>query len=47
LLLQLSREPRDRPRLEVADKPLDDLTYGDIRLRDYDAAPGIGFAVAE
>ncbi|MEF8843425.1 MAG: thymidylate synthase [Haloarculaceae archaeon] len=47
LLLQLSRAPRSRPRIEVADEPLDELTYDDVRLRDYDAAPGIGFAVAE
>jgi thymidylate synthase len=47
LLLQLAREPRSRPRIEVADKPLDELAYDDIRLHDYDAAPGIGFAVAE
>jgi thymidylate synthase len=47
LLLQLSREPRPRPRIEVAEGPLDELEYEDIRLRDYEAAPGIGFAVAE
>ncbi|MEF8788983.1 MAG: thymidylate synthase [Haloarculaceae archaeon] len=47
LLLQLSREPRDRPRIQVADAPLDELEYQDVRLRDYDAAPGIDFAVAE
>ena len=47
LLEQLSRDPTDRPRINVADKPLDELTYDDIELRDYDAAPGIEFAVAE
>ena len=47
LLTQLSREPRARPRIEVADKPLDALEYGDITLADYDPAPGISFAVAE
>jgi thymidylate synthase len=47
LLEQLSREPTERPRIEIADKPLDDLVYGDIELRGYDAAPGIEFAVAE
>ncbi|WP_254543606.1 thymidylate synthase [Halomarina pelagica] len=47
LLEQLSREPRDRPRVEIADKPLDELTYDDVRLRNYDSAPGIRFAVAE
>jgi thymidylate synthase len=47
LLEQLSREPTERPRIEVADKPLDELTDEDIRLREYEAAPGIEFAVAE
>ena len=47
LLTQLSREPRERPRIEVADRPLDDLEYDDVRLREYDPAPGLEFAVAE
>jgi thymidylate synthase len=47
LLEQCSREPRDRPRIEVADVPLEDLTFGDVELHDYDPAPGIEFAVAE
>jgi len=47
LLEQLSREPTERPAIEVADKPLDDLAYDDIELRGYDPAPGIEFAVAE
>jgi thymidylate synthase len=47
LIEQLSREPTERPRIEVADEPLDELTYDDIELRGYDAAPGIEFAVAE
>ena len=47
LLTQLSREPRSRPRIEVADKPLDELEYGDVRLSAYDPAPGISFSVAE
>jgi thymidylate synthase len=47
LLEQLSREPTERPRIEIADKPLDELAYDDIELRGYDAAPGIEFAVAE
>jgi thymidylate synthase len=47
LLEQLSRKPTERPRIEIADKPLDELTGDDIELRDYDAAPGIEFAVAE
>ena len=47
LLTQLSREPRSRPRIEIADKPLDELTFDDIELTDYDPADGISFAVAE
>jgi thymidylate synthase len=47
LLEQCSREPRPRPRLDIADKPLDDLTADDIELSEYDPAPGIRFAVAE
>ena len=47
LLTQLSREPGDRPRIEVADKPLEKLEYDDIRLEGYDPEPGIEFAVAE
>jgi len=47
LLTQLAREPRDRPRVAVADEPLDDLTFDDVELRDYDPAPGIDFRVAE
>jgi len=47
LLEQLTREPRERPTIEVADRPIDDLTYEDIAVRDYDPAPGLDFAVAE
>ncbi|WP_058366474.1 thymidylate synthase [Haloparvum sedimenti] len=47
LLEQLSREPRERPRIEIADKPLDELTYDDVELVDYDSAEGLSFAVAE
>ena len=47
LLTQLSRKPGDRPRIEVADKPLDELEYDDVRLEEYDPDPGLSFAVAE
>jgi len=47
LLTQLSREPRSRPAIEIADKPLDELGFDDIQLTDYDPADGIRFAVAE
>lgn len=47
LLKQLSRNPRSRPRIEIADKPLNDLAFSDIQLKDYDPAPSIDFSVAE
>jgi thymidylate synthase len=47
LLEQCSRTPGPKPTLELADKPLDDLTADDIVLREYDPEPGIRFAVAE
>lgn len=47
LLEQLSRKPRDRPELEIADKPLDALEYDDIQLTDYDPHDGLDFGVAE
>jgi len=47
LLEQLTRQPRQRPAIEVADKPIDDLEFDDIRLEGYDAAEGLDFAVAE
>ena len=47
LLLQCSREPGDRPTIDVADVPIDDLTVEDIQLSGYDPEPGIRFGVAE
>jgi len=47
LLEQLAREPRERPTIEVADKPLDELAASDISLSGYDPAPGLDFSVAE
>ena len=47
LLTQLSRKPRERPSIEIADKPLDELGFADIELTAYDPADGISFAVAE
>jgi len=47
LLRQLSREPLDRPRIEVTDTPLDELTAGDVRLHDYESHGPLEFAVAE
>ncbi|PSQ17289.1 thymidylate synthase [Halobacteriales archaeon QS_8_69_26] len=47
LLEQCSRKPRERPTLDVADVPIDDLSFEDVELLDYDPAPGIDFEVAE
>lgn len=47
LLEQLSREPRDRPVIQVAEKSIDDLEFEDVQVEDYDPHPGIKFAVAE
>jgi len=47
LLTQLTREPRERPTVEVANEPLDELSFDDFELSGYDPAPGIDFAVAE
>ncbi|MDZ7692981.1 MAG: thymidylate synthase [Balneolaceae bacterium] len=43
---QLTREPRELPRLEIADKPVDELTFEDFTLHDYDPHPSIKFEVA-
>ncbi|MFB6167103.1 MAG: thymidylate synthase [Candidatus Nanohaloarchaea archaeon] len=47
LLEQLSREPLSRPRIDIEEKPIDELEFDDINLRDYDSHPGISFEVAE
>jgi thymidylate synthase len=47
LLNQLTREPYDRPDIEIADRPIDELAFEDISLSGYDAHPGLDFAVAE
>ena len=47
LLEQCAREPRERPEIEIADVPLEDLSADDIELSGYDPAPGIRFGVAE
>jgi thymidylate synthase len=43
---QLTREPRELPTLKIADKPVDDLTYEDFTLENYDPHPHIKFEVA-
>lgn len=46
LKLQLTREPYPLPRVEIADKPLDDVQFEDIRLLDYQHHPFIKFDVS-
>jgi len=43
---QLKRKPRPLPNLEIANKPVDDLTYEDFKLSDYNPHPAIKFEVA-
>ncbi|MBI4021785.1 MAG: thymidylate synthase [Candidatus Andersenbacteria bacterium] len=43
---QLTREPKSLPRVTIADKPFDQLTFEDITLHDYAADPVIHFPVA-
>ena len=47
LLEQCSREPLDRPTLEVAETTLDDFTVDDVSLSGYESHDGLRFAVAE
>ncbi len=47
LLEQLSREPLEKPGIEIADRPIDDLTFDDITLVDYESHDGLDFGVAE
>jgi thymidylate synthase len=43
---QLKRTPRPRPRLEIAKKPLPELTFEDFTLAGYDPYEAIKFEVA-
>jgi thymidylate synthase len=43
---QLRRAPRPRPRLVIARKPFDELTFEDFGLEGYDPHPAIAFKVA-
>ncbi len=47
LLEQLSREPLERPTLEVADVSIDEFAYDDVELVGYESHEGITFSVAE
>lgn len=46
LKLQLTREPRPLPRLQIADKPLDELRFEDFTLEEYHPHGKILFKVA-
>jgi thymidylate synthase len=43
---QLTRKPRQLPRLEIASRPLEQLTFEDFSLVGYDPSPAIKFEVA-
>jgi len=43
---QLKREPWELPTLEIAKKPVDELTFDDFKLHNYDPDPVIKFEVA-
>lgn len=43
---QLTRKPKPLPTLEIANKPVDELTFEDFTLRSYDPDPVIKFPVA-
>ncbi|AGB37357.1 thymidylate synthase [Natronococcus occultus] len=47
LLEQCSREPLERPTLEIGDASIDDFSVADLELREYDSHEGLRFAVAE
>ena len=43
---QLKREPLKLSKIEIADKPFDELTFDDVKLVDYVSHPLIKFEVA-
>ncbi len=47
LLEQLSREPFEKPTINVAKKPVDEIEFDDIQLEHYESHDGIRFGVAE
>lgn len=47
LLTQLTRAPLERPRLTVANVPIDELAVEDIQLSEYKSADRLEFKVAE
>ncbi|MCU4752235.1 thymidylate synthase [Halobacteria archaeon AArc-curdl1] len=47
LLTQCTREPLERPTLEVSDVTIDEFSHDDVDLRSYDSYDGLRFSVAE
>ncbi|SMO74866.1 thymidylate synthase [Gracilimonas mengyeensis] len=43
---QLKREPKELPTLKIANKPVDELTFDDFTLENYNPDPAIKFEVA-
>lgn len=43
---QLKREPKDLPKLTIANKPIDQLEFDDFKLTGYNPDPSIKFPVA-
>jgi thymidylate synthase len=43
---QLKREPKALPQLKIANKPIDELSFEDFELLNYDPHPAIKFPVA-
>ena len=43
---QLTRKPLKLPKIKIADKPFNELTFDDIKLEDYESYPLIKFEVA-
>lgn len=47
LLRQIARRPKDKPTLEIENRPVDELEFDDFELENYEAYDGIYFGVAE
>lgn len=47
LLKQISREPGERPTMDLPEKSIEELEFKDFKLENYDPHPGIKFSVAE
>ena len=47
LLEQVSRESRERPKMSISDKSIEDLEYDDFKLENYDPYESLKFSVAE